>query len=384
MKSRLLIGCFYLSAVMAGAAMGANPVWNASNPGGGNNHLFFATPPSSFGDNNYTAVFIGYVPQGIAPTYMLNVTGNTNVKNGIIGWGNTTAGSIGVFGGNNYAIGVEGWDYFGDGVVGKSGNGSGSTSGVGGRFMHTNAAGTALQVDQGYVNIYSGKTLISNAVSSGDPVLNATYTGTNGVDKVAVKGYSVPTPNWGYGGDFTGGFIGVHAQSIVIGGGTRYAGYFYATGGAYNYGIWAYAPGNANDWAGWFQGKVYSTGGYQPSDEKLKKDLAVLDGALDKVMKLKPVTYHFNTQTYAKMGLPLEKQNGLIAQDVETVFPELVCETVIPSENKETNAYRPTEPEKIKAVNYTALIPILTKAIQEQQTHIETLEKEIKQLKGRY
>ena len=57
---------------------------------------------------------------------------------------------------------------------------------------------------------------------------------------------------------------------------------------------------------------------------------------------------------------------GVIAQDVEKVFPEIV------KDNK----------DGLKAVNYSALIPVLIEAIKDQQTQIELQQKEIDQLKS--
>ena len=61
------------------------------------------------------------------------------------------------------------------------------------------------------------------------------------------------------------------------------------------------------------------------------------------------------------------QENGFIAQDLQKVLPSLVKES--------------TDQEKILSVNYTAIIPILTKGIQEQQEMIESLKKEIADLK---
>ena len=63
-----------------------------------------------------------------------------------------------------------------------------------------------------------------------------------------------------------------------------------------------------------------------------------------------------------------------MAQELEKVIPRLVEEGSHPGENK-------SDPEiKFKAVNYIGLIPILTKAIQEQQQTITTQQKTIEGL----
>ena len=59
------------------------------------------------------------------------------------------------------------------------------------------------------------------------------------------------------------------------------------------------------------------------------------------------------------------KQIGVIAQELESVFPSLVK----------------TDDEGIKSVKYSIFVPILIKAVQEQQEQIESLKSEIANLK---
>jgi len=61
------------------------------------------------------------------------------------------------------------------------------------------------------------------------------------------------------------------------------------------------------------------------------------------------------------------KNIGLIAQELEAVVPE---------------ADSTTEIGNTKMIDYNMLIPVLIKAIQEQQICIESLQLEIKQLKS--
>lgn len=61
-------------------------------------------------------------------------------------------------------------------------------------------------------------------------------------------------------------------------------------------------------YAGYFNGDVFITNTYGPSDQKLKKDIADLDGALDLVMGLKPHTYLYRRSEYPGMALPSGKQ----------------------------------------------------------------------------
>jgi hypothetical protein len=143
------------------------------------------------------------------------------------------------------------------------------------------------------------------------------------------------------------------------------------------WGLYAYAT--TLGYAGYFSGNVYCTGSYLPSDEKLKENFEPLENALDRVMQLEVSTYNYKSG-YAEMNLPSSRQYGFTAQNMETVFPELV--KLNPAKEKE-------QPTEFKAVNYTGMIPILTEAIQEQQREIEAkdariddLQKQLNELKA--
>jgi hypothetical protein len=69
-----------------------------------------------------------------------------------------------------------------------------------------------------------------------------------------------------------------------------------------------------------------------------------------------------------------------MAQDFETIFPNLVKDDVlhIPAKPEE----KQSEPDRnIKTINYIGMIPLLTKAIQEQQSLIEAQQEEMNQIK---
>ncbi len=103
------------------------------------------------------------------------------------------------------------------------------------------------------------------------------------------------------------------------------------------------------------------------SDQTLKKNIVDSRGYLDDLMKLRPVKYHWKTQEDSDP----EKWLGLIAQEVEQVFPNLVCE------DKAEEGETPT-----KAVKYSVLPMMMLKAIQEQQALITKLQADVAALKG--
>jgi Chaperone of endosialidase len=109
------------------------------------------------------------------------------------------------------------------------------------------------------------------------------------------------------------------------------------------------------------------------------RPMANNESMLSKIMNLKPICYDFDKACAQFMSLPTNKQFGFTAQNVESVFPELVSLIHQPA-----NEYSSPEFSKngldYKAVNYIQIIPILTQAIQEQQEQIIKLQKQVELL----
>jgi len=102
------------------------------------------------------------------------------------------------------------------------------------------------------------------------------------------------------------------------------------------------------------------------SDRRLKQDIEVLNYGLNEVMKLKPVTYKWISNP--KKG----KVIGFIAQDLQEVVQEVVQDK---EWTQNENGEWISKDAKLLGVAYTELIPVLTKAIQEQQQIIEAQKK---------
>jgi hypothetical protein len=81
------------------------------------------------------------------------------------------------------------------------------------------------------------------------------------------------------------------------------------------------------------------------SDLRLKDDIEPLTGALDKLLQLRSVTFLWKEPE--KMGNVTGRQIGLIAQEVETVFPEWVLDT--------PNGYKALVPKGFEALVVEAL-----------------------------
>ena len=92
-----------------------------------------------------------------------------------------------------------------------------------------------------------------------------------------------------------------------------------------------------------------------PSDERYKKNIQQLEQSLDKVTHLTGVSYEWKTEEYGDRGFKEGRQIGLIAQEVEKVFPELVQ----------------TDSDGYKGVAYDKLVPVLIEAVKEQQKEIK-------------
>jgi protein involved in ribonucleotide reduction len=102
------------------------------------------------------------------------------------------------------------------------------------------------------------------------------------------------------------------------------------------------------------------------SDRRLKTDISTIESASEKVSKLRGVEY---TWDYGK--LKGKRDIGLIAQEVEEVIPEVVTDGEL------------LDGTEAKRVDYGKLVGLLIEANKEQQTQIQSLIKEVEELKGR-
>jgi hypothetical protein len=105
------------------------------------------------------------------------------------------------------------------------------------------------------------------------------------------------------------------------------------------------------------------------SDQRLKENIVDLDVGLNAVMALKPRKFDWK----AGKGKDIKGDRGFIAQEFETVFPDLIDEWKDPA---------PEGEEPYKAVR-ADLIPVLVKAIQEQQAIINDLKARIETLESK-
>jgi hypothetical protein len=105
------------------------------------------------------------------------------------------------------------------------------------------------------------------------------------------------------------------------------------------------------------------------SDQRLKENVRDIDAGLPEIMALKPRKFDWKPG----QGRDKKDDRGWIAQEFEQVFPDMIAEWKDPA---------PEGEEPYKAVN-ADLIPVLVKAIQEQQAQIEDLKTRIANLENR-
>ncbi len=123
---------------------------------------------------------------------------------------------------------------------------------------------------------------------------------------------------------------------------------------------------------------VYATNGtINTSDRRDKKDINDLSYGLNEIMQLRPVSYNWKDDKLSN-GKP---KLGLIAQEVKEIISEVVQDKEVLQEEG-SNSVRTIDAERM-SIYYSDLIPVLIKAIQEQQTTIEELKTRIDVLENR-
>ncbi|MEO1652529.1 MAG: tail fiber domain-containing protein [Bacteroidota bacterium] len=111
-------------------------------------------------------------------------------------------------------------------------------------------------------------------------------------------------------------------------------------------------------------GNVLALGYLTSSDKRLKKDIQPIPGALESLEDLEGISFSYQQATGLKKDLPRGRQFGLIAQQVQKVYPALVHE----SKNG------------MLAIYYDGFIPILMEALKTQQSQLTKMDKQVDQL----
>ena len=110
----------------------------------------------------------------------------------------------------------------------------------------------------------------------------------------------------------------------------------------------------------WFNGDATLAGNLTVnSDARLKANIISLGSTLAKLLQIDGKTYTMKKDVSKKQKI------GVLAQDIEKVFPELVSES-----------------NGVKSVNYQGLVPVLINALKEQDTKLNKQQAEIDELKA--
>ncbi len=106
-------------------------------------------------------------------------------------------------------------------------------------------------------------------------------------------------------------------------------------------------------------------GSWTPSDKRLKENIRVITDPVEKLKELRGVRYEYRETEKLPVEMHGQPSVGIIAQEVEQVFPELVRES-----------------DGIMAVNYDGLIGLLIESQKEQQESLEELLSEISEMEN--
>ncbi len=283
-----------------------------------------------------------------------NTTGYSNIFLGTnTGYSNTTGAS------NTFLGAYSGW-YNSSGIVNTfvgSNSGSNNTSGkynvaIGGFAATSNQAGSFNTIlgfnagsgnlgsnnviigsNAGYYNTGSGSILIGQKAGVNDTSSNRLYIDNSGSSSSGALIY----------GEFNNKLLRINANVGI----NALPSALYAIN----------LNGSASASGSWFAS----------SDARLKKNIRPVDFTINDLFKLNAVFFDWRKDEFPGMKFQEGTQIGVIAQEVEKVFPALV--------NTDQNGF--------KAVDYSKLSVVLIKVVKDQESIIENQQSQIDILKAR-
>jgi hypothetical protein len=156
-----------------------------------------------------------------------------------------------------------------------------------------------------------------------------------------------------------------------------------------------YAAGiriETTDWGTYFTGDVRASGNVIAyySDIRLKENIESIPNALDKIQKLRGVTYDWNN---APVNIKTKRFGtrdiGLIAQEVESVEPLLITEYQTPLTQQDTKNpmdavdFVPEMSPMYKTIKYDRITALLVEAVKELKAELDEARAEIRELKNK-
>jgi len=324
--------------------MGTGALSNNSgqaNTGSGYQALLSNTTGSSNTGTGHQVMFSnttgsGNTASGDSALYY-NTTGSNNTASGVAALGGTAGNTMAAD--NNTAFGAY--------ALGNNAGGfSNAASGAGAlRFNSTGSQNNAL-----------GEAALWNNTSGNDNIaigLQALFANTTGSANIALGTNA--------GSNLTSGDNNIYFSNQGTGAesGTIRIGDPKTHHAAYIAGIWGsiVRPGSPV-----FVGPDGRLG-VVASSERYKTDIAPMGSRTSKISQLRPVTFHLRSDATGEL------QYGLIAEEVDKVFPELVVRN---------------EAGRIEGVRYDELAPMLLNEVQQQQQRLAAQAEELAGLKQQF
>jgi hypothetical protein len=120
-----------------------------------------------------------------------------------------------------------------------------------------------------------------------------------------------------------------------------------------------------------FSNVTLSTG----SDARIKENVITIENALEKITKMRGVYFDWIPKVQNKSDPDsMSRQIGFIAQEVETVLPELILHDTVGIEGI----------PNVLSVDYPRITAVLVEGMKEQQTQINDLKVRLLTLEGRF
>ena len=114
-------------------------------------------------------------------------------------------------------------------------------------------------------------------------------------------------------------------------------------------------------------GQISASAFVTASDSRYKMQVMPLRNALEDLLNLQGVTYAYDQKQWREKNFPGGRQIGFIAQEMESLFPELVT----------------TDRDGYKSVNYAGVVPVLVEAVKTLKVEVNLLTVRNRELEAR-
>ncbi|HXB40830.1 MAG TPA: tail fiber domain-containing protein [Bacteroidia bacterium] len=111
-------------------------------------------------------------------------------------------------------------------------------------------------------------------------------------------------------------------------------------------------------------GNIWANGTTYPSDSRFKKNVQVIGNALAKVRKVNGVYFNFDTLNYPDNNFSSRQQVGFIAQNVDSVIPQVIS----------------TDANGFYSLEYNKMVSVLWQAVKQLDSTNQSLQNQLNQL----